>query len=517
MTLACVRPLGILGALSLSACFDPGQVIETESATEASSTGATSQPMETDDPPTTGATTDDPPLTTGATTDDPPTTTDPDGTTEEPPPTCEGQGPDPACELATPYCNDGTCVDCTGLPPAACTSFDPTTPVCDDETGACTACTEHEQCPTGACRFTTGECFAESNRLWVDNTFGGCAGGTGSEANPFCTVVEAMAVLDDQLGSDPWAIFVAGSPNPYEGTIDPSNNRPVAIIGPAAGLAATLFNDNAFTVDLWAQSPETYLHRLTIDRNFGGTAIRCNTGLAFITDSALVGGDTTATLTGCTLRLRRTVVQTGGLGMLVQAGGELIAVESSFQNSSGGLVIDGGTVELHRSVVRDNYVEGGIAVLDGGELLLSNSMVYYNQYQNDGVLVSGGATASVVHSTIIGAFACDAMAGSTSVRNSIVLGQPFEAGMSCASTAIDTSVVNVGLGQGMGNVQADAMDLGSIFVDPVPMVGADWHVLPGSLPMSVAVHQPGDPVVDFDGDARPTMAGAEDYAGADVP
>jgi hypothetical protein len=514
MQFACPWTLGICGALTLGACFDPGQAVDVGDDSEGSSTGVTGSPT-TDEPPTT--TPPDPTdSTTATTTDEPPTTTDPDTTAG--PTGCEGEGPNPTCDPATPYCQDGACVACVGLDEGACLGFDPTTPVCDGETGLCSACTEHDQCATGACRFTTGECFAESNRLWVDNTFGGCAGGTGSEKQPFCTVVEAMDVLDSQVGEDPWAIFVAGSPNPYEGTIDPNGNRPVAIIGPSAGLAATVNNEEGYTLDLWAQSPETYLDHLTIDHSFGGTATRCNSGQVFVTDSAFVGGETGADVTGCTLRLRRSVVSTGALGMLVSGNGELIADQTSFENSSGGiLVIDGGRAELRRSVVRDHFVEGGIGLNNGGELLLINSMVYYNQYNNDGVFVGAESTAEVVHSTIIGAFTCGAMAGPTSIRNSIVLGQMFEAGVDCGSTAIDNSVVNAGLGQGMGNVQADAMDLGSIFINATSGMDADWHVMPDSLPVDVAVHQPGDPVVDFDGEPRPTMAGAADYAGADVP
>ncbi|MCX4247890.1 right-handed parallel beta-helix repeat-containing protein [Paraliomyxa miuraensis] len=498
------------GALVLSACFDPGVPVDTELA---EGSGTTSQEQTATSPGTETSTTATTP-TTGPDTDDPPTT-DPDTTAG--PADCEGDGPDPACDAATPYCVDGTCVDCTGLPDGACMALDPTAPVCDAEVGVCSGCTEHEQCSTGACRYTTGECFAQSNRLWVDNTFGGCAGGTGSEANPFCTVVEAMEVLNGQAGSEPWAIFVAGSPNPYEGTVDPDNNRPVAIIGPSAGLAATLDGVAGFTIDHWAQSPETYLARLTIDRGFSGTAIRCNTGQVFATDTNFVGGDTAADVTGCSLRLRRSVVSTGGLGVMVTGAGELLTDQTTFENSSGGIVIDGGSAVLRRSVVRNHYVAGGIEVINGGELQLVNSMVYYNQYNNDGVHVANGGTVDVVHSTIIGTFSCGGMAGPTSIRNSIVLHQPFEAGLDCTSTSVHTSVVNTGLGQGMGNVQADAMDLGTIFVNPVTGMDADWHVLPGSIPEGVAVHQPGDPVVDFDGEPRPEMAGANDYAGADVP
>lgn len=508
----CLLGLGSWGALALGGCFQEPDVPPLVPESEGSSMGTTEG--DTLEPPTT--TMGEPPTTTEATdTEEPPTTTDPDTTAG--PMECEGNGPDPTCDAATPYCQDGACVACTGLDAGACTALDPTTPVCDEQTGVCSGCTEHDQCSTGACRFTTGECFAESNRLWVDNTFGGCTRGTGSEANPFCTVVEAVEVLNDQVGSDPWAIFVAGSPNPYEGTIDPDQNRPIAIIGPSAGLAATIVGDGSYTVDHWAQSPETYLAHLSIDGDFSGPAIRCNTGQVFATDSNFVGGESAAEVTGCSFRLRRSVVSTGNWGAVVSGSGELLADQTSFENSSGGLLIDGGSVVLRRSVVRDHYVAGGISVTNGGDLQLINSMVFYNQYNNDGVHAADGGTVDMVHSTIVGALSCGAMAGSVTVRNSIVLGQSFEAGMACPIAAIDNSVVNMGMDQGMGNVQADSMDLPSIFVMPGTGMDADWHVLAGSIPENVAVRQPGDPVVDFDGDPRPEMAGANDYAGADVP
>ncbi|MEM9463692.1 MAG: hypothetical protein AAGF11_56665 [Myxococcota bacterium] len=507
MRFACRWVVGC-GALALAGCFDPQEPLDTDSTEDSGSGTTSSTPPTTGSPTTADPTASDP----DATATDDPTTEDPDTTTD--PPECDGNGLDPSCPSEAPFCADGACVDCTSLAADACQTVDPATPVCDAGTSTCVACTEHDQCGSGACRFTTGECFAQSNRLFVDNTFGGCAGGVGTEANPFCTVVEAMEVLNNQAGTEPWAIFVAGSPNEYEGTVDPGNNRPVAIIGPSEGLAATLLSQDGFTVDLWAQSPETYLDHLTIERNFGGTTVRCNTGQVYVTDSNLRGGDSTVELTGCSMRTRRVTVSSLGMGMIVESGGELRADQTIFDNSSGGLRVEG-TAVLNRSVVSNNYVEGGISVV-GGDLTLTNSMVFQNQYQNDGVFVSAGGTAEVVHSTIVGAFSCGQMEGATTIRNSIVLPQ-VSAGMDCSTTTIDNSVVNDGVNLGMGNVMASEGDLGVIFVDPVPNRGGDWHVLPGSLPEGVAVHQAGDPVVDFDGDPRPVMAGASDYAGADVP
>ncbi len=505
--------LAMGGSLVLGACFDHTGTINDSGPGSSSGTDGTA----TDPPVTTGNSTSDPPPSTDASsTADPPETddtVDPDDTTT--PPECEGAGLDPACPDESPYCVDGNCDDCEALGESGCGELDPAAPVCDEVAGTCTACTEHDQCDTGACRVATGECFAASNRLWVDNTFGGCAGGTGTEKSPFCEVVDAISVLNGQAGEEPWAVFVAGSPNEYLGTIDVGNNRPVAIIGPEMGLAATLQGDGGYTIDQWAQSPETYLARLTIESGNFGPAMRCNTGDVYVSDSNFTSGETAATVTGCTLRLLRTTVSVGGMNLQVGPGGTLLADQSIIENSSGGIYLEG-TAVLDRSIVRDHYVEGGINI-NGGDLTLVNSMVYYNQHANDGIRVANGGSFDINHSTIVGAVTCPGMTRRTVIRNSIVLGQSFEAGMDCGTATVNTSVLNAGLGQGNGNVMASEMDLASIFVNPGTGMGADWHVLPGSIPEGVAVRQAGDPIIDIDGDPRPMMAGANDWAGADVP
>ncbi|MEM7156844.1 MAG: hypothetical protein AAF799_28600 [Myxococcota bacterium] len=500
----------------LSGCFDPDPGgAETDDASDTSA-GESATPGGTTlgDTPT-DETSSPPAATEGGTGDT--GTTDPD--TTEGPSGCAGEGLDPSCDEATPYCQDGTCVDCTGLPADACIGFDSATPVCDADAGVCAGCTEHDQCVTGACRFSTGECFAESNRLWVDNTFAGCAAGVGSEESPMCTVEQAVQVINAQIGMDPWAVFVAGSPNPYVGTIDPSNNRPIAVVGPSSGLSAILVGDGNWTIDLWNQSPETYLANLTIegasDGQAGSASIRCNTGVAYLTDSNLVNSIVGVNINGCSLHMRRSLVSTGGWGVQ-QSGGELFADETVFENSSGAIE-SGGSVTLRRSYVRDHWVDGGIHITDGGDLTLVNSMVYNNNYVNRGIMASGG-TVDIVGSTVIGNFDClDTAVGPHSVRSSIVMNHFDVGGMACANATVDDSLVNDGVALGAGNVPVEAADMGSIFVDPNQGMGSDWHVLPGSLPEGVAVHLEGDPRVDIDGDPRPQRPGAADYAGADVP
>lgn len=77
--------------------------------------------------------------------------------------TCDAMpDPDAACEeqsSETPLCVDGRCVACTTENPAVC---DQRRQVCDGDSNACVACTEHEQCSSGACELTHdggGRCF----------------------------------------------------------------------------------------------------------------------------------------------------------------------------------------------------------------------------------------------------------------------------------------------------------------------------------------------------------------------
>jgi len=45
----------------------------------------------------------------------------------------------------------------------------------------------------------------------------------------------------------------------------------------------------------------------------------------------------------------------------------------------------------------------------------------------------------------------------------------------------------------------------------------DFHLVPDTLFETLGIREMGDPIVDLDGDPRPTEDGAVDVAGADVP
>lgn len=451
---------------------------------------------------------------------DPTDPTDPSGPTDsgdvtgEPPVACEAEGtPDPACPADAPFCIDGACAGCDDAPAQACASTDPATPVCDASTGACVGCDEHDQCASGACRIATGECFSEDNRLWVDAAAANCAAGTGTMAAPFCDVVTAMNVLNGQVGEDPWAIFVAGNPNAYMGVIDPNGGRPIAIIGPNAGLEARV-ESAGFTIDLWAQSPETYVSHVTV-ASTGQVAVRgggqdC---VLWLDDSAVTDVNTGIETGGCTINARRSVFTNHNLAVHVGPNGTFNALDSDIGNGQGGLSIEGTSV-IARSLVHNHYTGGGITLT--GDLTLVNSMLYSNEYANDGLDVQTGGTFSLLYTTLVGAITCT-NPGPSSIRNSIVLNHASEAGQTCTSASVDRSVVNMGDAQGEGNVLASPTDLPAIFVAP-SLNDADYHLLPtATIPDGVAQWERGLPPVDIDGDPRPDIDGVADWAGADVP
>ena len=515
----------IVGAslLVIPGCFDaPDSALDTEGETSSGSgtspastdggpgpdddpTGADDDPTGADDDPT-GA--DDDP---DGTADSP---TDADATAEEtgPVPDCEGMGPVAECPAEAPFCAGGTCVDCSGLPPEACTGLDAATPVCD--AGVCVGCWEHDQCASGACRIATGECFAEDNRLWVAPG-GDCALADGSEAMPFCNIVNAVTVVNDQSGSDPWAIFVAGSPNPYSGTITPYEH-PLAIIGPSSGLDAETSATMGYAVDLWNGPSEVYLAQLSIEGSFSGATIRGTSSAGaslYLHDVTINGGDPAIDSNSLTINLFRTEILNYNFAFVLDSGGTLNAFDSSIHDGQGAIVPLQGTAHIERSLVFNSYTAGGID-LDGGSLTLVNSAMWSHSYANDGIAARNGGTFDLLYSTVVGEVSCVG-AGPSTIRNSIVLGHSYEAGQTCTSAAVDNSVVNLGVGQGSGNVFADDTYLASIFVDSGFMT-PDYHVLEDSTPAGVAVWEDGDPTTDVDGDARPSVAGTADYAGFDA-
>ena len=473
----------------LVGCFDPDP--SNPADTDATETGTS-----TTTDPTTGPGTTSPSTSGGeesSSSGTPETTTGVDPECEAP----AGQ-PDPACAEPSPLCIGGECAACEALAGDGCAGVDVLTPICDPESGACSPCDEHEQCATGACIRGTGQCVADEHRFWVDRA-ATCGAGSGTEADPLCSISEAIDAVNSQPGEDPWAIFVAGSALPYEETFGGSSDHAIAVIGPSSGLVAEI-NGGDDTAVIAAGGAHLYLAHLQILSTSMGRSVTCfyaGAPTSVWLDDVTVIGSGEPFVFDCDARVRRSMFDAGPVPAV--AAGELVFEDSRFGPGEGLLVE--GTMTMRRS-----SVVGPIEVV-GGAMTLENSFVQHDPfYPPWSVNSTGGGTVDVVYSTIETGFTCDGN-GPTSIRNSIVMG------VACPSTRIDNSAVEGGVDQGDDNALFTPADLTAILANP-----GDLHIVPNAMTVDgLAVWRDGDPLSDIDHEPRPTEDGAADYAGADVP
>jgi hypothetical protein len=427
-------------------------------------------------------------------------------------PECDGDGArDEACPAEAPYCTSGTCTACPELP-GGCGEIDPAMPVCDAVTGACTACTEHDECGSGACRIATGECFEDDNRLWVSAN-ADCMAATGSEAAPFCTIDEALAAVVDQPGREPWAVLVAGAGVPYVLSDDAALfGRPLALIGPSSGATARLVGLPPAHLDVSGAGQDYYLARVSFDGNASeGTVLDCASGDLWVDDVQIEGGTDSLAIGGCEVRMRRSrISQAQQWGVVVGPQGRFTLDEGEIQSSNGGVQTEGITT-LRRTLVANHYGMGGISA-PAGSLSLSNCMMFSNVYSIGHIDIGSNVTASLNYVTAITeALSCTSANSTYEIRNSIV--DTIECpGM----VMVDQSLVAPGdEGLGADNVPFPPADYTQVFEDHP---GGDLHVRMDPPPylLGIAIPSASDPAVDFDGDARPGV-GQPDYPGADAP
>jgi hypothetical protein len=427
------------------------------------------------------------------------------------PPMCLEEGSfDEMCPDGAPYCTDGMCRPCPMLP-GGCASIDPAEPICDPGTGTCAACTEHDQCDSGACRIATGECFGETNRLFVSAS-ADCMAGQGTQMAPFCGVDEALAVVAGQAGVEPWAIFVGGSAVPYVLPGDAALiGRPLALIGPAEGVAARLMGSPPSSLLVATAPHDSYLARVTLDGAASDTtALRCLNGDLWIDDTEIRNGTTGLEVVDCDVRLRRShITETNGWGVVVGQTAQLTATEVLIDVNVGG-VSTIGTTTLRRSRIADNYLWGGISAPDG-TLTLTNSVMAANVYAIGHIDIGTTTVASLNYVTAIGdPLSCAGAAATYSIRNSIV------DNITCAGqVTVDQSLVAIGdEGLGNGNVGFPPSDYALVFDDHP---AGELHIRPGAPAylLGIATRAPTDPALDFDGDPRPPV-GDPDYPGFDT-
>lgn len=126
---------------------------------------------------------------------------------------------DGACvglDPAVPVCVNGECAECTTTELDACGGY---TPVCDDDSNACVACSDHDQCGEAACNFYTGACLPANAVVHV---------GVGLDFGSLATAVESFG-----MGTEGTIIVHAGV---YFESIAVTDGRTLAFLANEADL-----------------------------------------------------------------------------------------------------------------------------------------------------------------------------------------------------------------------------------------------------------------------------------------
>ncbi len=241
------------------------------------------------------------------------------------------------------------------------------TPVCDPETQTCHACTQHEECTSGACDIATGACFPAGTRCQVDGA-GDCDdAGSGSEAEPLCTISEALT----RIAVEPQAVLVR--PAVYDEPLAVPAMSVVAIVRVGDGAVEITGSADA-TLGLGSQA-RVYLDGLEIRDNELGSGVACDAGELWIDRSRIrqhhVSG---VSAVDCDVRVRASVLYKN-LGEGVFASGGSVKLENSFitengdkanaDNPRGGVALAGGAAAtlVYVTLVGNNaYTGGGLSV-----------------------------------------------------------------------------------------------------------------------------------------------------------
>ncbi|WAS98385.1 hypothetical protein [Nannocystis punicea] len=414
--------------------------------------------------------------------------------------------PNEACGSEEPYCStQGECVPCSGI--ASCAAVDPATPACDAVGGLCVACTEsdasgctgatpvcdpvqqtchactqHDECTGSACDLATGACFPAGDALWVDGA-GACEdGGSGSEAEPLCTIGEALTRVE---AGAPRAILVRAAV--YDEALAVPDSSVVAILRAGAGdVEITGTGEATLAIGGGAR---VYLDGLELRGNDVGNGVACDAGELWIDRSLIrqhhISG---VSAVGCDVRVRASTLN---------------------KNLGEGLFASGGSVRLENSFITEN---GDKANADN---------------PRGGLALAGGAAATLVYVTLVGnnaytggglSIECepDAAEESVSLRNSIAFNAVGYSTFNCEGVEVVTHSA-----YSAATDEPDDDNVGVATAEVPMLVSADMAIpgvyrpLPATKLDAVAMFEGGDPDVDFEGDPRPTDESS--FPGADQP
>jgi hypothetical protein len=395
-----------------------------------------------------------------------PTTTSDSPMTTEPPASSTGATPctsDDQCAAAeAPFCRPdlGECVACDAMedPDGACAGLDQGVPLCVE--GACVACTAES---TEECDAQLLVCDVDAHACMPCSEHQQCDSGACQLAFGECFPPEPDTLVVDVGAGETIHAAVMMVPDGGFGVI---------FLHSASYAAGAHIDGNKTIALLAAPGVSPIIHGVSGDPGLrvqgAGTALYMEGVEVSFTPLGAVGVEVTEALAW--LDRSRVVMNTGG-GILA-TGDASLTLRSCF--------VGGDTNNVH-------------------------------------ALETDGASATVLYTTLAAGFgAATALTCNTgdvvAVRNSLWVAQTDDDEVSCPDALIEHSAAEQDLGG--TNVLLDAM-VPSWFEN---FGTGDFH-LSGTHPVSIetaAQWRVGDPATDIDGEPRPTVHEAPDFAGADL-
>jgi hypothetical protein len=340
------------------------------------------------------------------------------------------------------------------------------------------ACRSHDDCPATACHLDPsdpllGTCFAEDERIWVDN--GQVCPGQGTQVSPNCSLSNAVASIDE---GDNAVILVAGTGTPYEENAVFDVAATIAVIG-TSGPRVT-GQTAVFDPTIAVEAGTVYIEGLRVSQNGSHHGMTCSDATLWL-QSVDFGTNDQYGFYGvgpCQVRMEATSVH---------------------HNRRGGVRMLGGKLVMHNTSIGENGDGAG-----GPGLLVQFAevdVVYATIVANEG---SGG-------NDNIGC-----MMATGSIRNSAIVGTATPSvALDCFTLSYDNNASDSNNSTGPGGFLVTETYNSLWFQNP--SVG-DFRL--GAAPLTpfvdVALWQEGDPPVDADGTPRP-MGDVAGYAGVDEP
>lgn len=185
----------------------------------------------------------------------------------------------------------------------------------------------------------------------------------------------------------------------------------------------------------------------------------------------------------------------GGVGVRASGGDAWLDRSRVVDNSGGGLIVEGAAY----ATVRNCFVGGNTDDVVALDVTDSNADVLYS------TLLTG------IEFEDVATLQCTGVTDVT-VRNSIVAMVGSEPEIDCTGVDVTYTATESGFA-GTGNVMVSSV-MPAWFVN----LTSDFHLTtPPDAILDAAEWQTGDPLVDIDGELRPTENGTADVAGADIP